>query len=59
MSDTKQAVNGYKGYRVTKVTQPSGRKTYDITAPDGQLCDMAVANLAIVRATINAYLQDY
>lgn len=61
MSDVSEFHSNYKGYGIYKVTQSSGRVTYDIylsnTKTPFDLVELAVSNLAIVRATINAEME--
>lgn len=49
----------YKGYEITKVTQDSGRVTYDVRTTDQhrEVIIHAISNLQITKAEINAELE--
>lgn len=44
----------YKGFEIVKVTQDSGRVTYDIYDPQGEPWEWAAETLRIARATIDS-----
>lgn len=61
MSDVSEFHSNYKGYGIYKVTQPSGRVTYDIYLGNEkspfEMVDFAFSTLAIAKATINAEVE--
>lgn len=55
--DEKTIHSTYKGYTIVKVTQPSGRVTYDIQDGAGFPVEWAHERLSVARATINAIVE--
>lgn len=46
----------YRGYVIRTIVQPSGRKTYDIYEPGGDVFEWAHESLAVARAVVDAHV---
>lgn len=47
----------YRNHRILKVTQDSGRVTYDTHTPDGDLLELASESYAVAKAVIDATIE--
>lgn len=52
--ETVTNVRKYHDHVIKTVTQDSGRKTYDIYSPNGDIMEFAVERLNVARAIIDA-----
>lgn len=48
----------YRQYEIRTVTQPSGRKTFDIYEPSGDISEIAAESYAVAKAIVDADIEN-
>lgn len=57
MNEQVTATRKYRGHEIRTITQPSGRKTFDIYEPAGGISEIAAESFAVAKAIVDADIE--